>query len=141
MRNHLVSHVLGLVGAVIGGVLGYYLVFWIRQSGFYGMMIPGAVLGWGSSLLARHRSVARGVVCTVAALGLGLFTEWNLFTKFKADGSFGYLVKHFYELEPVTLFMIAFGAFFAFWLGKDASPLFGRVAKPSPSTGPTSTLE
>ena len=41
-----------------------------------GLMIPGAFLGLGCSLLARHPSIVRGVFCGIAALGLSLFTEW-----------------------------------------------------------------
>src|SRR5690242_10853804 len=104
MRNDLVSHVLGLVGAVIGGAIGFFVFRWIAQHGFYGLMIPGALLGFGSSLLAQHRSFTRGLVCSVAAVGLGLFTEWKLMTRFKADDSFGYFLKHFYDLELITLF-------------------------------------
>jgi len=39
---------------------------------------------------------------------------------FIADGSFGYLVKHVLEVNIVHLAMIAGGAFFAYWLGRDS---------------------
>jgi hypothetical protein len=50
---------------------------------------------------------------------LGLYTEWK-FAPFRADDSFGYLVSHAWELKPITQGMIMLGAFFAYWLGKDA---------------------
>src|SRR6186997_1553607 len=119
MRSPIVSNVLGLTGAAIGGVVGLYIFGWIFRQGFYGLMIPGALLGLGCGLLARHPSLARGVACGLAALALGLYTEWK-FAPFKADESFGYLIAHTPELKPITLVMIAVGALIAFWLGKDS---------------------
>ena len=37
-----------------------------------------------------------------------------------ADNSLAYFLKNLTELTPVTLLMIAAGAFFAYWLGKDS---------------------
>src|SRR4051794_25822851 len=108
MRNRVISHLLGIVGAVIGGALGLYLFLWITRSGFYGLMIPGALLGVGCSLLAQHASLGRGIACGIAAVLLGLYAEWR-FAPFVADGSFGYLLTHFMELKPITLIMIALG--------------------------------
>src|SRR4051794_5287087 len=116
--RQITSNVLGLFGAVTGGVLGYYTVGWITHHGFYGMMIPGALLGLGCSLLAQHPSQLRGVVCGLAGLALGLYTEWSHYP-FLADESFGYFLKHVSSLSPVSIGMIVAGAFFAYWLGKD----------------------
>ena len=38
---------LGLAGAIAGGVAGYYLFFLIAGMGFYAIMLPGVFLGWG----------------------------------------------------------------------------------------------
>jgi hypothetical protein len=119
MNNRVVSTILGLVGGVVGGVIGYVLFGWIVRQGFYGLIIPGAGIGLGCGLLARHRSLIRGIICGLAALGLGLYAEWKYFP-FVADPSFGYLVAHVHELKPLTLLMIGVGAFLGFWLGKDA---------------------
>jgi hypothetical protein len=113
------SYALGLIGAVAGGILGYYTFMWIVDQGFYGLMIPGALLGLGCGLLSQHRSHLRGAACAAAACVLGLYTEWR-FAPFKADNSFAYLVGHVTELKPITQLMIVVGAFFAYWLGKDA---------------------
>jgi hypothetical protein len=117
--RQITSCFLSLVGAVTGGVLGYYIFRWIYHHGFYGMMVPGALVGLGCGLVAQHSSHIRGVICAVAALGLGLFTEWNFFP-FVDDKSLGFFLKNIPALSPVTLLMIALGAFFAYWLGKDA---------------------
>jgi hypothetical protein len=132
MPNRVVSTILGLVGGVVGGVVGYFAFFWITRQGFYGLMIPGALLGLGCGLLARHPSWGRGVACGLAALALGLYTEWK-FAPFIADKSFGYLLAHIPQLKPITLVMIGVGALIAFWMGKDSGfALSGGGSKPSP---------
>ncbi len=50
----------------------------------------------------------------VLALALGVLAEWQ-FAPFIRDGSLGYFVTHFYQLKPITLIMIAAGAFIGFW--------------------------
>ncbi len=76
-RASIVSNTLGLIGAAAGGVFGYVLFMWISRQGFYALIVPGGMLGLGCGLLARHPSMARGIVCGVAGLGLGLYTEWK----------------------------------------------------------------
>jgi hypothetical protein len=132
MSRILVSNLLGLIGAAVGGVAGFYTFGWLLRQGFYGLVIPGAFLGLGCSLLAKHTSTARGIVCAVAALGLSLYTEWS-YWQFIADPSLQYFLLHVKDLRPITLLMIGFGTFIAFWLGRDAGYVgsrFGRGAKP-----------
>ena len=117
--RQITSNILGLIGAAVGGVLGYYTFQWIFDHGFYGMMIPGAFVGLGCGLLAQHPSHVRGAICGLAALGVGLFTEWNFFP-FRDDKSPAYFLKNVTALSPVTLARIAAGAFFAYWLGRDS---------------------
>ncbi len=130
MSRYVLSNCLGVVGAVLGGVLGFYTFKWLWGHGFYGLIIPGAFLGFGCSLLARHRSTARGVVCAVAAVGLSLFTEWQ-FSPFVKDDSFQYFFTHVHDLSPVTLLMIGVGTFVAYWVGKDAGYLTSRAKLPA----------
>jgi hypothetical protein len=119
MNRLLISNLLGLVGAAVGGVLGFYTFGWLEGHGFYGLAIPGAFLGLGCGLLAQHRSTPRGIVCGVAALLLSLFAEWK-FHPFLADGSFSYMLRHVNELSPVTLLMMAIGTAIAYWVSQDA---------------------
>ncbi|SIN88023.1 hypothetical protein SAMN05444166_1413 [Singulisphaera sp. GP187] len=126
MIGRVTSNLLGLVGATLGAILGFYLFQWLVRQNLYGLMIPGAMLGLGCSLLAQHRSPPRGVACAVAALLLGLYTEWSFFP-FGANSGFKYLVAHFFDLKPITQLMTGFGAVFAYWIGKDASPLFSFI--------------
>ena len=109
--------VLGILGAVIGGAVGFWAFRWIAGQGFYALMLPGALLGLGFGYLSRRASVAGGIVCGVFGVGFGVFSEWKCFP-FNADESFEFFISHLYELSPVTLIMIVFGGVFAFWFGR-----------------------
>jgi hypothetical protein len=128
MPRYVVSNLLGVVGAIAGGVAGFYTFKWLYHQGFYGMMIPGALLGLGAGLLARHRSLARGVACAIAALALALYTHWAVASTAPTFTDFLAQVK---DLQPVMLLMIGLGTGIAFWLGKDAG--YSRIPAPSGS--------
>jgi hypothetical protein len=107
---------LGLAGAVLGGVAGYFVFLWIGRQSFYAPMLPGAAVGLGCGALTRGESRALGIVCGVLAVPLGLFAEWRL-RPFAADESLGYFLKNLHDLQSITLIMIALGAALAYWLG------------------------
>jgi hypothetical protein len=107
----------GVVGGAIGGVVGFYLFKWLWQQGLYGMMIPGAMLGLGSAIAARGRSLPLGLLCAVAAIALSVFAEWAV-APFHKDPSFGFFVTHINHLPSLKLAMMALGGAFAFWLGQ-----------------------
>ena len=119
----------GLVGAAVGGVVGYFLFGWIFSQGFYAMIVPGAALGIGFGGFSRVRARVNGVVAAVLAVGLGLFTEWKFFP-FRKDDSFGYLLSHIHEKPPITLIMIAVGGLCGYWFGIGREPVWrdGRGA-------------
>jgi hypothetical protein len=125
-RARIVSNLLGVIGAIAGGVFGYVIFWWIVRQGFYALILPGAMLGLGCGLLARHASMARGVLCALAGLGLGLYTDWT-FEQFPADPSFSYYLTHLQLLRPITLLMVGLGGVIAYWLGKDGG--FGRPSR------------
>ena len=140
MPQRLISNLLGLIGAIIGGVLGFYTFGWLEDHGFYGLAIPGAFLGLGCGLLSQHSSIPRGILCAFAALGLSLFTEWYFHQRFLVNNSFSYMVAHLTEKSPVTLLMMGIGTAIAFWVGKDAGfrwrPERQRPASAGPGPGP-----
>jgi hypothetical protein len=107
----------GALGGAVGGVLGFFVFKWLAQQGLYGMMIPGAMIGLGSAVAARGRSLLLGLLCAVAAVLLSVFAEWAVFP-FRKDPSFGFFVAHVHDLPPLKLAMMALGAAFAFWLGQ-----------------------
>jgi len=110
MKNNL----LALCGALVGGTLGYFAFSWILAQGFYALVLPGGLLGFGAGIVP-NRSVLVAVVCGLLATALGLFTEYS-FRPFVADHSFLYFVSHVYELQPLTLLMIAVGGLIGFWV-------------------------
>jgi len=106
---------MGLVGAAIGGAVGYFAFFWVTRHGFYAMVLPGGLLGFGAGLCARGRSIPLAVICCAAALALSLVTQWR-FAPFIADPGFGYFIAHVSALSPVTLVMIGLGTFLGYRL-------------------------
>jgi hypothetical protein len=101
-----------IAGAAIGGTLGFFAFFWIAGQGYYGLVIPGGFLGIGAAL-ARNRSLPLAVACAVAAVLLGLYTEWR-FAPFAKDESLGYFLLHIHKLKPLTLLMVALGGVVGF---------------------------
>lgn len=106
---------LGLLGAAVGGALGYHAFFWIAGQGFYALAVPAGLLGLGAGFCARQRCAPLAATCGVAGLALGLFTEWR-FAPFAADGSFSYFIAHVHTLRPMTLIMLGVGAFLGYRL-------------------------
>ncbi len=112
---HSQNFLLGIVGAIIGGCLGYFAFFWIVNQGFYALIVPAALLGLGTGIAARQRIVPLAIICGIAGLILGIVTEWR-YAPFKADDGFLFFVTHLHDLKPITLVMIVIGAFFSYRL-------------------------
>jgi len=104
--------VLLFVGAAVGGFIGYMGVDWMAHHGFYAMVLPGGLLGIGAAI-GKAKSILPAILCGIAAIALGLFTEWRIFN---GDDSLAFFVKHIFNLGTVTLLMIAAGAALGFWL-------------------------
>ena len=116
-ENYGANWPLGLLGAGIGGVLGYYVFKFLLSQGFYGLAIPGALLGLGCGVLSKGHSHALGIVCGVLALILSLFSEWHL-RPFIDDDSLGFFLSNLHELSLITLLMLAVGTYAGYWLGQ-----------------------
>ena len=114
MKTDIRGLLLGLAGAIAGGILGYFAFLWIARHGYYALMLPGAGVGIGGGSFVKTRSVPRGIICGVFALLLGIFSEWS-FAPFIKDASLGYFLGHLQDLSAITLLMIAAGACFGFW--------------------------
>lgn len=111
---------LGLLGAALGGCVGYFAFFWAARQGFYALILPPALLGLTAGWFARCRSTPLAIVCAIAGLALGLYTEWR-FAPFIADKSLQFFLTHVHQLKPFTLLMLALGVFlcYRFALGVD----------------------
>lgn len=120
-RPPALSFALGVIGAIVGGVVGYYAFFWIASQGFYALILPTALVGIVAGFCSSERSELLAALCSVAGLALGLFIEWK-FAPFKADDSLSYFIKHVHELTPVTLIMLAVGTFLSFRFALGARP-------------------
>ena len=126
MNRTMMDVVPGLLGAAIGGVVGYYAYVWGLGQGLKAGVLPGAFIGLGSGLLSTRPSKLRGAICGVAALGLGLFAEWRNFP-FIADEGLGYFLGHVHRLNPLVLIMIGLGAFLGWrWGGDGFRPMQGK---------------
>ncbi len=111
-----------VAGAVAGGALGYFAFGWLLAQGYYGLVLPGGLLGIGAGI-GRNRWLSLAIVCGVAALVLGLFTQWHFFF-LDGQSSLGYFVTHLHHLSLTTLLMLAVGTAIGFWVP------FRRIEKP-----------
>src|SRR4051812_700313 len=117
MAQYLRNALLGLAGAIGGGVVGYFAFVWILSQTFYAGALPGAMVGIGCGLLARDGSRVRGILCGLAGLALGIYSDWRFFP-FKVDHSLGYYLSHLHDVEPITLILIGLGGFLSYWFGR-----------------------
>lgn len=108
------SELLVLLGAAVGGLLGYLLFFALARRGYHALAVPGGLLGLGAGLF-RTKSRAVPIVCGLAALALGLIAEWRL-APFIADAGFVHFLRHVHLLPRFTLLMLAAGAAIAFYV-------------------------
>ncbi|MEX2141737.1 MAG: hypothetical protein WD894_20900 [Pirellulales bacterium] len=110
----------GMAGAVIGAVLGWFAVGWLFDQGFYGLALPGALVGLACGAISGGVSRANAILCAALAAVLGIVLEWWHFP-FVADQSFSFFVTHLQELRGITWLMLVLGAVFAFWFGRGRS--------------------
>lgn len=101
-----------LIGAAAGGVFGYVLFFALVRRGHYGLAIPGGLLGLGAGIF-KTRSKVVPVICSLAALALGLLAQWRL-----AAPDFAILdfLRTVPRLPRFTLLMLAAGAAIGFYV-------------------------
>ena len=107
----------GAIGAVAGGVLGFMGFGLLFRLGLYGMVVPGALVGWACGAQSGGRSVPLGILSAILATATCLYTEWH-FLPFLADDSFSYFLSHLNDLQPRTTLSMAAGIFAGFWFGK-----------------------
>jgi hypothetical protein len=108
------STLLAIVGAIVGGILGYLAFEFFLHRGFYGMILPGGLLGFGAAI-GKVQSKWLALAFGFAALCLGLYTEWRFFPDPKGE-SLGHFLRHVTDRGPVTLLMIAAGGVLGFWI-------------------------
>jgi hypothetical protein len=135
MNRAVIANVRGVLGAVAGGAIGFYTFYWLYHQGFYGLVLPGALLGLGCGLAAGQPSLARGIICGLAALPFALFSDWR--TRFGDQPLLSYL-HDISALENVPRIMVVLGGLIAFWMAKEAG--FSR-SKPNPPAEPNRAMD
>ena len=105
----------GFVTAAIGGGLGYVAFFWIARQGFYTLIVPPALLGFGAGLGIQRRSQPFAIACGTAGLLLALVIEWQ-FAPFIAIKTVPYFLTHLQQCRPMTQFMLLIGTLFSYRL-------------------------
>jgi hypothetical protein len=104
-----------LLGAVAGGVVGYFVTSWLwYQFSIAALAVPGGLAGLGAGIF-KCKSNAIAAVCGGIALAAGIFATWKLFP-FIADQSFGYFLAHLHTIRPYMTVMIVIGAFIGYWV-------------------------
>ena len=116
------SWMLGIVGAILASVFGWYVFGWLISQGYYALALPGGLVGLGFSGLARRRLLLGGIFSAVVAALLMLACEWH-FRPFIKDDSLPFFLSHLHELTPVTWLMLILGVVVSFWFG------LGNVSK------------
>ncbi|MCI0357035.1 MAG: hypothetical protein L0211_00935 [Planctomycetaceae bacterium] len=109
----------GLGGAIVGGLIGYFLFRWLATQALGAHALPGAAIGIGAGWAARGRSQLLGVLCAVAAAILIIIAEW-LRAPFVKDKSLLFFVSHLLEMDGATLKLVlmALGTACAYWFGQ-----------------------
>jgi hypothetical protein len=104
-------------GAIAGAVAGYLAFLLLMHSGFYSLVLPGALLGLGAGALSGHKSNALAVVCGLAGAAVGILADWHS-APFIKDPSLNFYLAHLSDLSRASQFSIVAGAVFAFWFGR-----------------------
>ena len=123
MKKTLLDYLMGLLGACLGGFVGYWAVFWISQQRFYAPVLPGALAGLGCGILSRTNSNGRGVLAAVVGLIASVISEWLIFYR-PAEISFAKLaefIKQYPNQPMITLVLTGLGVFLGFWWGRECT--------------------
>jgi Na+/phosphate symporter len=107
----------GIVGAILGGVFGWFAFHWLLQYNLYALALPGALIGLGFGFFSKRHMVLGGVFCAIVGLVLMLFCEgvgrpWN------TDDSLGYFFQNLHKLTAPTWLFLVLGTGMAFWFGR-----------------------
>lgn len=105
----------GVIGAVVAGVIGYFLYRLLLNNGYYAIAIPGGFVGIGYGLAARKPSMIAGICCGIAGLFFGFWCD--AVTMAPPETLFSYLAK-FNQKPQTNLILICIGAFMSAWFGR-----------------------
>jgi hypothetical protein len=98
-------------------VAGYFVFYWLYKNGFYAIMLPGLAMGMAAGWAAGGKSRTLGILCAIAAIPVGIYSEWTI-GPFAKDPSLLFFITHVHHLRVVKLIFIGLGSAAAFWFGK-----------------------
>ena len=136
-----ISWLLGLLGAILGGLAGYFAFMYAKDQGFYAPVLAGGLVGVGCGLLSRHHSMLRGILCGIAGVLLGYYCDYRI-TILPRYETFADTWSLFPSMGPWTNIMVILGGLVSYWFGqthyftpryrpKSASPEWqGEEARP-----------
>ena len=107
---------LGIVGGVCGGAVGWFVFSLIARQGYHALALPGALVGLGCGALSGRRSLCLGFACACAALALGAVVAWRV-APFADNSGLEYYLLHLDELPGKIILLILTGVAIAFWFG------------------------
>jgi len=114
---------LGILGALLGGVVGFFLFRFLHGQGLYFMVLPGVMVGLGCGLAARSRSFVFSIIAMAIAIPVAIFCEWKTDVFLCDDGQtimgIGEYVSRMVELRGKQLpIFIGLNGLLALWLGR-----------------------
>jgi hypothetical protein len=101
----------GITGIVAGAGSGLLIFKWLLSQGFYGLAIPGAMLGIGFSMAVRRRHWSLAISSAALAFFWGLYCQWSAFDR-RADLS--EFVSNLPQMSLWTWAMLLVGSAVAF---------------------------
>jgi hypothetical protein len=121
---------IAIAGAIVGGVVGGFLVWWLAQQSFYATILPGGLAGICAGF-KKNRLIFVPIICGLLALAFEVATEWRVFSSHMTLSEF---LAAFRDEPPITWIMIVAGTAIGFWV---PFRQFEKPAKPAPKTSQT----
>lgn len=117
MSRLAISWILGLLGAALGGLAGYFLFQYAWSYGYYAPVLSGGMVGVGAGLLGRHQSILRGLLCAIAGIVLGYYCDYRITLLPHFDTFLAYLAA-FAKHSTSTNILTILGGLVAYWFGQ-----------------------
>ena len=114
---------LGVFGALLGAVAGFFVFQYLTRRGLYFLVLPGAAVGLGCGFAARSRSFVLALIAVAIAIPVTILCEWKTDRYLCDDGQtlMGILeyTSRMVELRGWKLpVFIGLNGLIAFWFGR-----------------------
>ena len=114
---------LGVFGALLGAVVGFFVFQFLARRGLYFIVLPGALVGLGCGFAARSRLLVLGIIAVAVAIPTAIVCEWRTDRYFCDDGEtlMGVLeyTSRMVELRGWKLpVFVGLNGLIAFWFGR-----------------------